>query len=351
MDLGAQYVGWSSSSAYPFNGSELLAPLSLAVTPWNDARLYGQTEFANGNYTDSVAGTQTFNLSNLSDTVIGLEAGFKSFSMPSIANIAVNLPTGNPSWEFEQTNSIVPIEFIDSDYRGRGFGMSFLYGFSLQAGNEQYGFAAGYLFAGAFNPNYGIWAPGEALKLGDSTFLSLNRVVDHGGGENDIIRLSAFYFLPTEASGTDLLQMGPNVNASFAWNNPRAFSFEVGGQYYFPTANADVNGTLVPEPQSALAPRFYFYPSYGLGDLTLSGRAKYILANGFDPANPLYDGGGFLLGIGPSYRFKLDASSALRVNGGFDYVLWQNGGFDENGGRVNLSYAHWTFGTHYEVNL
>jgi hypothetical protein len=325
-------------------------PLTLSVVPWKDARFYGQTQFADGNYTDSVSGTETFNLSSLTDTVVGLEAGFDSFSLPSIVNIGVNLPTGDPSWEFKQSGSIIPTEFIDSDYRGRGFGLSFLYGLSLKAGAEQYGVAAGYLYSGAFNPDYGLWTGNIPLKLGDSTFLSLNRVVDHGDGQSDILRLSAFYFLPTQAEGTDLLQMGPNVNASFAWNNPQAFSFEVGGQYFLPAQN-EANGVLVTEPDTSLAPRLYLYPSYAFGDFNLLGRVKYILANGYPQSNQLYDGGGYLFGLQPSVKFKLDASSALCFSAGFDYVLWQNGGYDVSGNRVDLAYAHWTFGTHYEVNL
>jgi hypothetical protein len=58
-----------------------------------------------------------------------------------------------------------------------------------------------------------------------------------------------------------------------------------------------------------------------------------------------------LLGLQPSMKFKLDSSSSLRFTAGFDYILWQKGGYDLSGDRVDLAYAHWTFGTHYEVSL
>ncbi len=349
IDLGAQYVSWDSN-ALP-GGSEFLVPLTLSVIPWKDARIYGQTQFASGNYMGAESGTGTDNLTNLTDSVIGLETGFESFNLPSLLNVGINLPTGDPAWETKQTGSVIPTEFIDSDYRGRGFGLSFLYGVSLQAGSEQYGVAVGYLYSGAFNPSYGEGVPAVQLKLGDSTFLSVNRVADHGNGESDIIRLSAFYFLPTQLDGSNLLEMGPNLNASFAWKNPKAFSFEAGGQYFLPTQNA-VPGTsqLATEPNNSLAPRFYFYPSYAFGDFLVSARAKYVLANGYPSSDFVnYDGGGWLLGLEPTLRLKLDSSSSLRVSAGYDYVVWDN--VNTSVGQVNIDYSHWTFSTHYEVNL
>jgi hypothetical protein len=351
IDVGAKYVGWQSNSPLPDNGWEVLTPLTLSAVPWSGGRVYAQTEFAAGNYTDSVAGTETLTLRNFSDTVVGLEANFKNFSVPSLLNIAVNIPTGNPAWETQQSRSMIPTEFIDSDYRGRGFGMSLLYGLSLPAGGQQFGIAAGYMYTGAFNPYYG--QPGfqtEQLKLGDSVFLSVNRAADQGGGQSDFIRLSAFYFLPTQEDGSNLLQMGPNLNASYGWSNPKAFSFEAGAQYFLPTEQA-VNGQLVPGSNGSLGTRFYLYPSYAFGDLTVLARAKYILANDYPASNAFYDGGGFLLGLEPSLQFKLDTRSSLRFSTGYDFVLWQNGAYDSLGSRVNLEYGYWTFGTYYEVNL
>ncbi len=343
IDIGAKGVGWESNSPNPDNGWEFLTPLTLSVIPWQGGKIYGQTEYAAGSYTDSVAGTETLNLSHLSDTVLGFETNFKSFNMPSLLSLGINIPTGNSAWELEQSKSIIPVEFIDTDYRGRGFGTSLLYGLSFQAGSDQYGAAAGYMYTGAFNPYYGQVGATEQLKLGDSAFLSLNRAVDHGGGQNDIIRLSAFYFLPTMVNGSSYLTMGPNLNASYGWSNPKAFSFEAGVQYFMTTQQSI-------GPNGALGTRFYFNPSYAIGDLVISAQSKYILANDY-PAGPYYDGGGLLLGLEPSYRLKLDSSSALKFMAGYDFVLWRNADLDSQGGVVNLEYGHWTFETHYEVNL
>ena len=304
-----------------------------------------------------MAGTETLSLTGLTDSVLGFETDFRSFSLPSILNLSVNLPTGNTGWETQQSNSIVPTQFIDSDYRGRGFGMSLLYGLAFQAGKEQYGVAAGYLYSGAFNPYYGQAASPVQLKLGDSLYLSANHTSDHGGGESDVIRLSAFYFLPTMEDGSNLLQMGPNLNASYGWNNPRGFSFEAGGQYFMPILQPGANGQLSAEPYSSFGPRFYFNPSYSWGDLLLAGRVKYNLANGYPPnlsngtPNPLYDGGGILAGLEPSYKLKLDSASFLKFSASYDYVVYSNGSYDTQGDRVNIEYGHWTVGTQYEAHL
>jgi hypothetical protein len=355
LDIGVQGAGWqsNSSSADPDDGWEVLTPLTLSANPWNGGKIFAQTEYAAGNYTDSVAGPETLSLRHFSDTVVGLEANFKSFNLPSLVSVGVNIPTGNPAWETQQTNSIVPTEFIDSDYRGRGFGTSLLYGLSLQAGGEQFGLAVGYMYAGAFNPFYGQGgSTAEQLKLGDSAFLSLNHLADHGGGQSDVIRLSAFYFLPTQVNGSNLLEMGPNLNASYGWMNPKAFSFEAGVQYFLPTKQA-INGQLVSDSNGSLGTRFYLTPSYVFGDFALQARAKYILANDYPTSNILlYDGGGFLLGLEPTYQLKLDAASHLKFSAGYDFVVWENAASNSiPGDRVNLEYGHWTFGTHYEVNL
>ncbi len=345
LDVGVQGVGWQASSALPDNGTEFLTPLTLSAIPWKGGKIFAQTEYAVGSYTDSQAGTETLSLQHLSDTVLGLETDFKSFNLPSLLSLGINIPTGDPAWETEETYSIVPTEFIDSDYKGRGFGTSLLYGLSLQAGGEQYGIAAGYMYTGAFNPYYGqVGTPAEQLKLGDSTFLSLNRVADHGGGQSDVLRFSAFYFLPTTVNGSSLLTMGPNLNASYGWTNPKALSFDAGVQYFLPTQ-------MTGSANASLGTRFYLTPSYAFGDFAVAGRVKYILANDYPTSSYFYDGGGFLLGIEPSYRLKLDASSQLRFFAGFDYVVWQNADIDQQLGRVAVDYAHWTFGTHYEVSL
>ena len=357
LELGAEYVGWDStySPSTPFNGSEVLVPLTLSADAFPGVKIYGQTEFARGSYTDSANfNTETFSLTALSDTVLGFMGGFKSFSLPSIINVGLNIPTGDPTWETKQGNSVIPTYLVDSDYRGRGWGLSAFYGVSLPAGKEQYGFAAGYLYSGAFNPFFDQADPAEQLKLGDSVFLALNRTTDRGNGQMDVIRLSGFYFLPTQLNGSDLMELGPAVNLSYGWQNPKAFSFEVGAQYFFPLQQESA-GQLSQESYNSLGPRLYLAPSYVWGNWTFVGGIKYVLANGYPLDNPqysaLYVGGGLLLGLEPSYKVNLDKASSLRFSASFSYVDVFNGAYDASGNRSDVAYGRWTLGTHYEVNF
>ena len=351
LDLGAQYVGWNSNYVQPFNGWELWAPLSLSFKLDPGIGIYAQTEYGLGNYTDSFGGnTETIQLNNFSDSVIGTEISFKSFSVPSILNIGINLPTGDQTWETKQIASSIPTDFINSRYRGRGLGVSAMYGFSVPAGSANIGMAVGYSYGGTFDPTSGSAVDTGQLKLGDALFVAFNHVQPFSGNQSQIIRMSSFYFLSTQQSGSNIYQAGPNINASYSWINPAAFSFDLGAQYYFP-AQIPTNGQLVTEPQDSLGPRLYLSPSYVFGDLTVAGVAKYVLPNGYGISDTFYDGGGFLFGIEPSYRLKLDDASALKFAAGYDSIIALNAALDANGVKTNVLYNYWTFGTSYEVKL
>ncbi len=350
LSLGGEFVGWSANYQAPANdsGYEWWAPLSVNFKLDPDFSVYGQTEFGSGSYTDPISGTA--NLTDFSDTVIGGELHFQSFALPSMLSIGLNLPTGDPTWETKQITASIPTELVDSRYRGRGFGTSAFYGLSFPSGGGEFGAAAGYMYAGAFNPSYG-GAPINNLKIGDSAFLALNHVQPSTGNQSEIIRLSAYYSLPSQNAGQNLYQLGANFNASYSWSNPSALSFEVGAQYWMAGQIAGSTGNWTPESNAYFGPRLYFDPSYSFGDFNVAGRLKYVLANGNSQGSPYYDGGGFLGGIEPSYKLGLDASSDIKVYGSFDYVAWLNGAFDINNNRTNVIYNLWTFGATYEVKL
>lgn len=351
LSWGAEYVGWSSNFSTPFNGWELWVPLSLNLKLDPALSLYGQSEFGNGNYTDSSNGTETIHLTNFSDTVVGGEYRFQSFSLPSMLNVGFNLPTGDSTWEAKQISADIPTEFLDSRYRGRGFGVNALYGLSFPSGSGEFGAAAGYLYSGAFNPSYGAGVQASQLKVGDSVFISVNHVQSYTGDQKEIIRLSSFITLPTQNNGQNIYQLGPNFNASYSWVDPRSLSFEAGVQYWLAGQMPDANGNLIAEPHPYYGPRLYLAPSYSFGDFTLAGLVKYIFSNGYSTSDGFYDGGGIRAGIDPSYRLKLDNSSDLKINASFDDILWMNGGYDANFNRTNVNYNLWVFGATYELKL
>jgi hypothetical protein len=348
FSVGVQGDAWNSNLSQPDHGWEVWTPLSVALEPLDFLKIYGQSEYGQGQYTDSLAGTETMTLSGFSDTVAGVEGDFKIFELPSVLRVDFNLPSGNPNWETKQSASIIPTEFIDSNYRGRGFGLSAFYGLSLPSNGAEYGFAVGYLYSGSFNPFYGQGVPSDTL-LGDSLFLALNRFVDEGEGKSDVLRVSAFYFLPSWEYSQEQFQMGPNINASYAWSNPKALSMELGGQYFFSPMSIQNQGSST--SFGSFGPRFNVAFSYAFGNLNLAGRAKYILPNGESQDSVLFDGGGLLYGFEPSLRVPLDTQSSLKFTLALDTVDAFGAGLDSAGSRVDVQYLYGVLGTTYEVHL
>ncbi len=348
LNLGVEYNGWAANSDEPFDGHEIMVPFNIGLQLDKGWDLYGQTAFANGSYTDSTAGTETLNLTDMTDSVIGTGIHFQMFGTPAMLDLAANLPTGDASWEVKESASDVPTEFIDTRYQGRGFGFSALYGLAFPSGTTDWGVAAGYYYSGSLNPDYGSIPSSE--KLGDSLYLALNRVETFAQGQTSALRLSAFYFLTTQVSGVDTLRLGPNVNLSFAFNDPKGFSYEIGGQFFLP-AERLYGGSLSTEPQNSLGQRFYLAPTLALGDLALAGMIKYILPNGYsasDFTSGLYDDGGFLFGLTPSLALKMDAQSSLTLSAGYDFIIHQNA---DSTHSLNVDYSYWTVGASYGVKL
>lgn len=354
LSLGEELTTWTTNYPTSVNGLELLTPLSFDFKPDSSFGLYGQSEFAHGTYTGIQNEVTTTNQLNFfSDTVIGTELHFQSLSLPALLNVGLNLPTGNTSWENLQIPSNIPVEFVDSRYQGRGFGVNALYGLAFPEGDGEFGAAVGYMYGGAFNPGYGVGLPSGPLKLGDSVFLSVNHVQTTGDHQSEVIRLSSFLSLPAQNAGQDIYQLGPNFNASYSRMDTKALSFEVGVQYWLPGQRPDANGNLVAEPDPYYGARFYLNPSYSFGDLTVAAQVKYVLPNGYPTSDPaFYDDGGILAAIQPSYLLKLDNVSNVKITASYDYIAWLNrpdstsGNFD-----ANVIFNYWTVGASYELKL
>jgi len=345
LDLGAQFQSWNTNVASPLDGQYFLVPLTISIDPVKNLNFYAQGEFVDGQTTDPINGTQ--NLSALTDTVVGGKIGFKIFSFDSFVDLGVNLPSGNQAWETQTQESSVPPEFVDYPYQGRGFGLSGIYGIAFPDGATQYGVGLGYFYTGALNPNANSV---ENLKLGDSMFLSLNRVTNFEAHQVQAFTVSAYYSLPTLQNSQNYLWMGPNLNLSYSWSNPSALSVAAGVQYFLPAQTA-VNGQWVAEAHNSLGARFYLDPSWAFGNFLLSGRVKWVMANGYDPSDLSYDGGGLLLGIEPSYQFPLDRQSIFKISASYDNITADGAGADAQGNRVNILYNRWTCGANYEIKL
>jgi hypothetical protein len=356
FSLGAEYLGWTTNYVSPDNGTEFWMPYSVSFNLDPEINIYGQGEYGIGRYTPSNDGPETTNLSDFSDTMIGTQFRFKSFGLPTLFGVGFSLPTGNPTWETQQIASNIPIEFVDSRYTGMGFGVNAMYGLDFKSGTGDFGAAAGYSYAGSYNPGGFPGTPTGELKLGDAVFLALNHVQPYSGNQSETIRLSAFYFLPTQELGQTAYRLGPNLNASYVWLNPKGLSYEAGVQYYLPaqrpvTVNGVPTSTLATEADEFLAPRFYLSPSYAFGDFLVGIQLKYILPNGYAVGNSYYDGGGLLAGLGPSYKLKLDGTSNLKFYGTYDFILHHNGGQDADLNYVDADYNLFMVGAIYELQL
>jgi hypothetical protein len=348
MSLGAQYNGWAANSTTPYNGYEIMVPFNIGYQMDKDWNLYGQTAFAHGNYTDPLDGN--LNLTALTDSVVGTQINFQNFGTSAMMNVALNIPTGDDSWEVKESAANVPTEFIDSRYQGRGFGFSAMYGLAFSSGTTNWGVAAGYYYSGALNPDYGSIPSSE--KLGDAFFVALNRIETFQNNQNSAFRLSALAFLTTQVANTDAFRLGPNVNASYGFNDPKGFSYEVGGMFFMPAARV-YGGSLSTEPHNSLGQRFYFAPSLAVGDWAFAGMIKYITPNDYSPSDlsGLYDGGGFLFGLTPSYKLALDSQSDLNFSAGYDFIIHHDGGVDAGNNRLDVDYSYWTVGATYAIKL
>jgi hypothetical protein len=363
LSLGFFYDGWNSNyltsqtQIATNNGYEFWVPLALSLNLANGTQVYGQGLFGNASYNysqDGIANTAQ-NLKNLGDSIVGGEVQFKSFGYSSLLNVNLNLPTGDSTWEAKQYPAIIPTQFMDYRYRGRGFGVNALYALSLPVGKNSLGIGAGYFHTGSYDatgdPNY-------SLQLGDNLFLGLNFVQPGQGGYKEIARVSCYYTLTTQVDGQDQYRLGANLNASYSWFNPYGFSLDTGAQYFLPdeTPNS-TNSGISTESNTYYAPRLYAAPSYSFGSLRLSGQVKYVFANNYPETvngniNPMYFGGGWLLGAGPSWTWALDGSSSLNFFGAYDFVLQNKAALDSDGsGLANATYNYMTLGTYYQVNL
>ena len=347
FSLGAQYDGWTSDYTPTKDGTEFFFPLSVYFKANDTFSFYGQTSFANGSYEYG----STITLTDFTDSVAGTEIHFDTLGLPSLLNVGFNIPTGDQTWEEKQTFANIPTEFIDTRYRGRGFGVNGLYGLSFRLdATSQLGAGVGYLASGSYSP---VGLPD--LNLGDSVFLTVNRIESFGANKTSTMRLSSMFFLPSQQGGQTILQMGPNFDASYGSTDPKGFSWEIGGQFFTSAERPLTPGAPVtPEAHNSFGQRFYLAPSLALDQLTLAGLVKYITPNDYPTTDPLYDGGGILLALDPTWVAPLDAVSDLKFAAGYDFIIAGNAGVDQtdpSGPRYDVNWNYWSFGATYELKI
>ncbi len=358
ITFGPDYSGWNAlNSIGPYSGFDLLAPLNVCYAPNPNWNLYGQTAFAAGKYTDSLAGTETLDLSNLTATSLGSQLCFKTFGVSSMAELDLTIPTGDPAWETKEIPSSVPMIFINSRYQDEGWGIGGLYALSFPSGKDvKFGVSLGYNYSGPYNPDSGF-PQDSPFKIGDCFFLALNRIESFPNHQSSTFRFSAMAYEPTLENGLTDFQLGPNFTASYSFYNPAGFSWEIGGMVYTLAQRYYLSGSSVVygfEPYGSSGEQLNASPSYTFGNFSIGGQVKYVWANGYPlwDSSGLYDGGGWMFGLNPSYFVPLDKGSALNFSGGFDYVIAHNAAYDPALDiPVDLRYRFWTLNALYEFKI
>ena len=353
--LGEQYHGWAADTVLPFNGSEFLSPFFVTYAANPNWWLSGSTAFATGSYTDSVAGKETQDLTALTASTVTSDYYFKAFGLTNLFEASLTLPTGDPAWESKQVAASIPTLFLNSRYFSEGWNVSALYGLSFPTtgGNVEWGASLGYSYAGPYDPNFGYMA-GVQLKMGDSLFLAVNRTEAFAGNKSSALRVTAMAFRPTQMNGLNDFQLGTNVGLSYNFYDPAGFSwgfsaqaYNLADRYYYNSLGQVVYGQ---EIYGSSGFRFALTPSYSWGNFTLGAQFQAVFVNGYPPQDysGLYNGGGYVLGLAPSYLLGLDANSDLRLNGGYDFIIARNASQDFD---ADVNYHHWTLGASYEIKI
>jgi hypothetical protein len=198
---------------------------------------------------------------------------------------------------------------------------------------------------GAFNPDYGLSLP-TTIQLGDSIYAGVSRVETFPGNRNSVISLSGLFSFPTYVAGSPFFLMGPDFSLSYAFNDPKGFSYEVGAQFFL-SAQRDSGGGLVTEPYNSFGQRFYVAPSMAFGDFTLAGRIKYVTANDYPNGDPNYRGGGWLFGLLPSFTVPTGEGMSLKFTMSYDYIAASS----FFGTPIETDYHRFTVGSYYDFKL
>jgi len=339
LTLGSYLGLWSVNYALPTNGTEIMFPMSASVNVSSDVVISGSTNYLMGFY--QYLGADTLSLGNFSDSSLSAQFGFKTMDLDTIVSETFNVPTGNPSWSAQSASSDLPSALVDARYSAANFSFSTVYGISVPVDAAKCSLGVGYVFNANYNSNAGLPLDPVDVQPGNSLFFNLNRVSPTGDGQSDTFQTSVYFSFVTTENSVAFTCPGPNINFSYAWSNPTAFSFELGSQFYLPGQTA-VDGVLQADPTYSSGPRLYLKPSYVIDNLTLAGQVKYLLPNGYDPSSLDYVQGGLLLSFGPSYSLKVDNQPFLTLTASYSFVDNIGGGFDDNGNRIDVLYNWFT---------
>ena len=352
LNIGGQVWAWGMNVSGNYGGTEFYVPAFISINPAPDLSLYAQSEFGYSQ-TDALYFYPPTNnsFSGLSDTNLGAKWRATSGSAQPFVNLGVNLPTGQRSVRALQF--LVPSEFVDARYQGVTFGLSLLAGVKFPDGEGEYRVEAGYMSPGVFNTTFDIPPGNTAYSEFEDTFLlSAGYAQNFKDGPNQAFGAWFLFHDAGNYGGLSNYEYGPNIDLYYQWRDPKAFSLEAGAADFLPSQiTTGPSGGLTTEPDNSRGPRLYLNPSYTKGQVAFDAWINHVFANNYPQTDVNFDGGGWLLGIGPIWTITGADHTALKLSAAYNKIIVADGTFDSMGNRVDLQYDLFKLGADYEIDF
>jgi hypothetical protein len=349
LDLGVVYHTWNSN--FQAEGYETLLPLSFMYRSHNGLfQVSASTAFVQGHYEskDLGFGGSEFKGNRLTDSTIGLGLAAPVGSFDSALAVQANLPTGDKRWENLSSPSYVPVAFESSLYRGRGFGLSGIYGLSKNLGGHWNAMlSGGYLYSSAVDSGleWGKIQPGSYALVG----AALTRRTD-----STLFRLKATQYLAQNTkAGDDSIYRAPSdmvLALKLETGTSVRFLLDTTYSFYGKAKILEPEVGLITEDEASLGNRFQIHPAleYGMGSKlrwTTGATLKVALANNYPTTDNLYNGGGTLVGIEQGLKWLMGKSVFTKYSVSYNRITSFDAAYDANGLFTDVTYNDVSFGT------
>jgi hypothetical protein len=250
---------------------------------------------------------------------------------------------------------------VDARYQGVTFGIGILAGLKIPKGSESFTIEAGYMDPNVYNPTFELPPGNQAYSLNSDCFIfSAGYCNLFADGSGQMLSLWAFFHDPIVFGGAPNYEFGPSFDFDYQLQNPKSFSLNAGAQVFLENQVSPLilvglfnfaYGPMGPEAHDSRGPRLYADPSYALGEVTVQGQLHYVFANDYSESDAGYDGGGWLLGIGPNWKIPLGNGSDLTLSGSYTKIIWGKAAYTGSGNRADLLYNLWRLGLDYHLPL
>jgi len=352
VETGCDTMSYGSN--YTASGSEVAVPLSMRWSlsgghlMLNAGALYMKGDYKQAALPGVNLPAAEYKANHLSDSTLGGVWQFQTGQLHNLAALQFNLPTGQAAWESNELNvptkpGNLPLEFVPSRYRGRGFGMTALCGTGLEGKHTDLGVAAGYLKSGKTDLNtlqdhydlksgdYFLGAMTTGAKL--TGFGSLRLKLSHAWPSPSLVNSQESYISPAFT----------NITLSYATGRSTCFSMDASYNLFGKTQIPDGTGGWMDESSASqgsiyqLRPSLQYPVSRSLRFVTAA-VWKHVDANGYDQTDERHEGGGDLLGASQEFRIRLGSQTALLLEGAYNHILNDASALSADGALTAVAY-------------